>query len=166
MYGRTDICFESFFVKKHSFQNNMLIEFTTQIEFDRVCVIAPKAPKIPKWLRIYHFFPLSIWIFSMLSHVLTYITWHLLQTFNPRRYNIVLKSKLTKLIIFPVLSSYAAKISPCNVTIRRLFPEWEGSISSRRSIGRFYSTAVVPRSYHTRMPKGYYCRAFSSATSP
>ncbi|EFN84854.1 hypothetical protein EAI_10312 [Harpegnathos saltator] len=61
------------------------IEFTTQVEFDRVCVIAPKASKIHKWLRIYHFFPLSVWIFSMLSHILTYVTWHMLQVFNPRR---------------------------------------------------------------------------------
>ncbi|XP_014489479.1 PREDICTED: uncharacterized protein LOC106752352 [Dinoponera quadriceps] len=85
VYGRTDVCFESFFVKRYSPYKNMLIEFTAQVEFDRVCVIVPKASKIPKWLRIYHFFPLSIWIFSMLSHVLTYITWHLLQVFNPRR---------------------------------------------------------------------------------
>ncbi|XP_025157933.1 uncharacterized protein LOC105182887 isoform X2 [Harpegnathos saltator] len=86
VYGRTDICFVSFFVKKYSpHVNNMVIEFTTQVEFDRVCVIAPKASKIHKWLRIYHFFPLSVWIFSMLSHILTYVTWHMLQVFNPRR---------------------------------------------------------------------------------
>lgn len=91
VYGRTDICFESFFVKKYSRNANddMLIEFTTQVEFDRLCVIAPKASKIPKYLRLYHFFPLSIWIFSILSHVLTYITWHLLQVFHPRRYDVV-----------------------------------------------------------------------------
>ncbi|XP_032683151.1 uncharacterized protein LOC116849771 isoform X2 [Odontomachus brunneus] len=86
VYGRTDICFESFFVKKYNpGVNNMLMEFTTQIEFDRLCVIVPKASKIPKWLRIYYFFPLTIWICSMLSHVFTYITWYLLQTFNPQR---------------------------------------------------------------------------------
>ncbi|KAL6259301.1 hypothetical protein P5V15_009219 [Pogonomyrmex californicus] len=85
VHGRTDICFVSFFVKKYSTKLKEDIEFTTYVDFDRLCVVVPKATKIPKGIRIYHFFPLSIWICSMLTHVFTYLTWYFLQVFTPKR---------------------------------------------------------------------------------
>lgn len=86
VYGKTDICFVSYFIKKYSINDVNDIEFTTYVEFDRVCVVVPKAAKIPKWLRIYHFFPPSVWLFSMLSHLFTYLIWYFLQILTPYRY--------------------------------------------------------------------------------
>lgn len=88
MHGRTDICFESFFIKKYSNDVKEDIEFSVYMDFDRVCVIVPKATKIPKGLRTYHFFPLSVWICSILSQVFVYLTWYFLQLFTPGRYDI------------------------------------------------------------------------------
>ncbi|XP_029680584.1 uncharacterized protein LOC115246109 isoform X2 [Formica exsecta] len=85
MYGRTDICFESFFVKKYSNNAEEDINFSVYIDFDKICVIVPKAMKIPKGLRLYYFFPRSVWICSILVQVFVYITWYFLQTFIPTK---------------------------------------------------------------------------------
>lgn len=87
MYGRTDICFESFFVKKYSNNAEEDINFSVYIDFDKICVIVPKAMKIPKGLRLYYFFPRSVWICSILVQVFVYITWYFLQTFIPAKYD-------------------------------------------------------------------------------
>lgn len=88
VHGRTDICFVSFFVKKYSTNFKEDVDFSAYVDFDRLCVVVPKATKIPKGIRIYHFFPLSVWICSMLTHVFTYLIWYLLQAFTPERYSI------------------------------------------------------------------------------
>ncbi|KAL0108841.1 hypothetical protein PUN28_014155 [Cardiocondyla obscurior] len=83
--GRTDICFVSYFIKKYTTNLKEDVDFTVYMDFDKLCVVVPKAPKIPKGIRIYHFFPLSIWICSMLTHVFTYLIWYFLQEFTPGR---------------------------------------------------------------------------------
>ncbi|XP_011051279.1 PREDICTED: uncharacterized protein LOC105144210 [Acromyrmex echinatior] len=85
VYGRTDICFISFFVKKYSISPKEDVDFSTYVDFDRICIVVPKATKIPKGIRIYHFFPLSIWICLMLTHIFTYLIWYFLQVFTPKR---------------------------------------------------------------------------------
>ncbi|XP_011860394.1 PREDICTED: uncharacterized protein LOC105557693 isoform X2 [Vollenhovia emeryi] len=85
VHGRTDICFVPFFVKKYSTNPKEDVDFSAYVDFDRLCVVVPKATKIPKGIRIYHFFPLSVWICSMLTHVFTYLTWYFLQVFTPGR---------------------------------------------------------------------------------
>ncbi|XP_072757068.1 uncharacterized protein [Anoplolepis gracilipes] len=83
--GKTDICFESFFIKKYSTDAEEDIDFTVYMDFDKICVIVPKALKIPKGLRFYHFFPPLVWICSVLSQIFVYLTWYFLQTFTPER---------------------------------------------------------------------------------
>ncbi|XP_024869798.1 uncharacterized protein LOC112453325 isoform X2 [Temnothorax curvispinosus] len=85
VHGRTDVCFASFFVKKYSTNPKEDVDFTACVDFDGLCVVVPKATKIPKGIRIYHFFPLSVWICSMLAHVFTYLIWYFLQVFTPGR---------------------------------------------------------------------------------
>ncbi|XP_029161062.1 uncharacterized protein LOC114932827 [Nylanderia fulva] len=85
VHGRTDICFESFFIKKYSIGVVEDVYFSVYMDFDRICVIVPKAKKIPKGVRMYHFFPLSVWIVSMLSQTFVYLTWYFLQIFTPGR---------------------------------------------------------------------------------
>ncbi|XP_050450325.1 uncharacterized protein LOC126850903 isoform X2 [Cataglyphis hispanica] len=83
--GRTDICFESFFIKKYSNNIEEDINFSVYMDFDRICVIVPKATKIPKGLRLYYFFPRSVWICSILTQIFVYLMWYFLQIFIPRR---------------------------------------------------------------------------------
>ncbi|KAG5345525.1 GRID2 protein, partial [Acromyrmex charruanus] len=85
VYDRTDICFISFFVKKYSISPKEDVDFSTYVDFDRICMVVPKATKIPKGIRLYHFFPLSIWICLMLTHIFTYLIWYFLQVFSPKR---------------------------------------------------------------------------------
>lgn len=85
VYDRTDVYFESFFIKKYSSNFQEDVDFSVYFNFDRVCVLAPKAHKVPKWLRIYHFFPLSIWIGTTLTHIVMCVTWYFLQTFASER---------------------------------------------------------------------------------
>ncbi|KYM93703.1 hypothetical protein ALC62_15689 [Cyphomyrmex costatus] len=85
VYGRTDICFISFFVKKYSTSPKEDVDFSTYVDFDRICMTVPKATKIPKWIRIYHFFPPSIWICLMLTHVFIYLIWYFVQVFTSER---------------------------------------------------------------------------------
>jgi len=94
VYGRADVYFESFFIKKYNTNSREEdVDFTVYFNFDRVCVVAPKALKVPKCLRIYHFFPLSIWIGTTLAYIVTCVTWYFLQTFAPGRYNIAPDSR-------------------------------------------------------------------------
>ncbi|XP_067208039.1 uncharacterized protein [Linepithema humile] len=87
VHGRADIYFESFFVKKYSInlQRAEDVDFSVYFDFDRLCVVVPKAHKVPKWLRIYHFFPLSIWIGTTLTYIVMCVMWCFLQTFTPGR---------------------------------------------------------------------------------
>lgn len=85
IYGRTDVCTEAFFIKKYGISDQEDIEFSTYVDFDRVCVFVPKAFKIPKGLRIYHLFPLSIWVLTVAMYVFTVVTWYFLQVLTPGR---------------------------------------------------------------------------------
>ncbi|KAG7203008.1 hypothetical protein KM043_010136 [Ampulex compressa] len=84
VYNRTDVCFVSFFVKSYG-ADMSLMEFTTHVHFDWVCVVVPKAFKIPKWLRIYHFFQPSVWICSALSQIVFFFAWCYIQLLRSRR---------------------------------------------------------------------------------
>ncbi|XP_076392310.1 uncharacterized protein LOC105663757 [Megachile rotundata] len=77
--------FASFFVKRYA--NNDRMEFTTTVGFDEVCVITPRAGKIPKGLRMYRIFRWSVWLCIILSYVFAYLAWYyarLLESRSPK----------------------------------------------------------------------------------
>ncbi|XP_076656803.1 uncharacterized protein LOC143361352 [Halictus rubicundus] len=83
IYRRAVASFAFFFVKTY-IANMSLIDFTTTVGFDRVCVIAPKAAKIPKGFRIYHIFDPFVWLCLLLSHILVAVIWNYIQASSSR----------------------------------------------------------------------------------
>ncbi|KOC64815.1 hypothetical protein WH47_00318 [Habropoda laboriosa] len=81
-YRRVVASFASFFVKRYV-DDMSSIEFTTTVGFDQVCVIVPKAGKIPKGLRMFYIFESSVWLYILLSYILVYFTWYYVQLFSP-----------------------------------------------------------------------------------
>ncbi|XP_076547413.1 uncharacterized protein LOC117610092 [Osmia lignaria lignaria] len=76
--------FAFFFVKRYG--NDISgMEFTATVGFDEVCVITPKAAKIPKGLRMYQIFQPSVWFCIILSSILAYLAWYYIQVFASRR---------------------------------------------------------------------------------
>lgn len=77
--------FAFFFVKRYG--NDMSgMEFTATVGFDEVCVIIPKAANIPKGLRMYQIFELTVWLCIILSYTVAYLAWYYIQVFASRRY--------------------------------------------------------------------------------
>ncbi|XP_046813908.1 uncharacterized protein LOC124422051 isoform X3 [Vespa crabro] len=117
VYGRVDATFASFFIKTYGKSNNNF-EFTSQMEYDSICVIVPKARKIPKWLRIHHMFEPSIWICTIISPIMIYLMCYVLLLFTRQRTKLYDHVNLAyKVFLFAV--GYPNKL-PCSYLERIL----------------------------------------------
>lgn len=85
-YHRIDIGFNSMYLKIYSqdYQCAKAIEFTIPIDFDRLCVIVPRAGKIPRWLRTFYYFHPAIWVCLVITHVIVALVWYLIRNFRAR----------------------------------------------------------------------------------
>ncbi|XP_071052070.1 glutamate receptor ionotropic, kainate glr-3-like [Onthophagus taurus] len=56
------------------------IEFTHFIRSDELCVIVPKAKKIPQWLMMFHCFSAITWIIIIITFLISWFTWYFLRS--------------------------------------------------------------------------------------
>ncbi|XP_076284110.1 uncharacterized protein LOC143210803 [Lasioglossum baleicum] len=128
IYHKVVASFAFFFVKTY-IADMSLIDFTTTIGFDRVCVIAPKAGKIPKGFRIYHIFDPSVWLWLLLSHILVAVIWNYIQgstSRSCRHFNIA-----TTIVNLFLIAAGCPKSLPSSSAERRLL------------IGVFFSSVTI-----------------------
>lgn len=83
-YHRIDIGFNSMYMKIYEPNETepTTTELTVPIDFDRLCVVVPRAREIPRWLRTFHYFHPAIWVCLILTQILVSLVWYLLRNFD------------------------------------------------------------------------------------
>jgi hypothetical protein len=76
LYDRTEISLNSRFVKEYGTND---IEFTLPVDFDNLCIVVPKAKRLPKWLAFFRVFPLHVLLALVCVYVGSCIISHILQ---------------------------------------------------------------------------------------
>lgn len=61
------------------------IEYMFPYYFDKLCIISPKALKIPQWMAIFKCFSMSVWIAILLVNCCCGLFWFLLKKSQRRR---------------------------------------------------------------------------------
>lgn len=61
--GRTSISFIGHFINDYGTDE---IEYIFPYFFDKLCIVAPKAPRIPEWMAIFQCYDITVWL-SLLS---------------------------------------------------------------------------------------------------
>lgn len=79
LYRNTYISFNARFTADYGTDE---IEFMFPVFCDKLCIIAPKAHRIPEWMAIFKCFHITVWIlFLLITSICGYI-WFLLQQSN------------------------------------------------------------------------------------
>lgn len=76
LYDRADISLNSRFVKLYGSND---IEFTLPIDFDSLCIVAPKAKRLPKWLAFFRVFNSHVQFALVCVYVGCSVISHILQ---------------------------------------------------------------------------------------
>lgn len=76
LYDRADISLNSRFVKEYGTKD---IEYTFPVGFDNLCIVVPKAERLPKWLAFFRVFPLHVYLALVCVYVGSCIISHILQ---------------------------------------------------------------------------------------
>lgn len=61
--GRTSISFIGHFINDYGTDE---MEYIFPYFFDKLCIVAPKAPRIPEWMAIFQCYDITVWL-SLLS---------------------------------------------------------------------------------------------------
>lgn len=104
------------------------IEFLLPINFEKLCVIAPKALQIPQWILIFQSFKTHVWISLLILNIVCGIIWYILQitqrniTHNfsqqkPKKSKTIIEFLIEMLLI---MTSYPSVMLP-NKTSERFF---------------------------------------------
>ena len=64
-----------------SAKNVQAIQFTNPLSFDQLCVVVPRAPKVPRWLRTFYYFHPAIWICIILNQITVSFVWYIIRNF-------------------------------------------------------------------------------------
>ncbi|KAJ6633673.1 hypothetical protein Bhyg_16618, partial [Pseudolycoriella hygida] len=81
LYRRVYISFNTRFISDYGTDD---IEYLFPTYFDRVCVIAPKALKVPQWMAIFKCFNRNLWIIILFINTMCGIFWFLLKSWGSR----------------------------------------------------------------------------------
>lgn len=55
------------------------IEYMFPVFFDKLCVIAPKAQKIPEWMAIFKCFDVTVWVLILIVNSICGCVWYILK---------------------------------------------------------------------------------------
>lgn len=76
LYDRADVAFNSRFIIDYDTKN---IDFIYPVFFDRFCIIAPSALRIPGWKAIFRCFHYSVWILILVVDLICGLWWYFLK---------------------------------------------------------------------------------------
>lgn len=79
VYGRTEISFNSRFVMWYGTDN---IDFSIPVTSDKLCIIAPKAKRIPKWKNMLMCYKPEVWLSLLLIYFTCVVCFYFLQKFH------------------------------------------------------------------------------------
>ncbi|XP_024947836.1 uncharacterized protein LOC107275120 isoform X2 [Cephus cinctus] len=75
---KIDVSFNAMFIKKYGNDPNA-IKFSSYVAFDKLCLVVPKASKIPQWLRIFQSFTPTLWLYLGIVQIVCGATWYIIQ---------------------------------------------------------------------------------------
>lgn len=81
MSGRADVSFIGHFVNDYGTDE---IEYIFPHFFDKLCIVAPKAPKIPEWMAIFQCYDITVWLSLLVMNCLCGWFWFTLKQTNFR----------------------------------------------------------------------------------
>lgn len=55
------------------------IEYMFPVFFDKLCVIAPKALRIPEWMAIFKCFDVTVWVLILIVNSICGCVWYILK---------------------------------------------------------------------------------------
>lgn len=76
LYGKAYASFNARFIRDYGTDD---IEFMTPVYFDKFCIIAPKASKIPEWMAIFKCFNVYVWCMIVVINTACGYFWYLLK---------------------------------------------------------------------------------------
>lgn len=77
LYRRVYASFNSRFITDYGTKD---IEYLFPVYFDQVCVIAPKALKVPQWMAIFKCFDRNLWLLIIFVNTFCGYFWYFLRT--------------------------------------------------------------------------------------
>jgi hypothetical protein len=86
VYGRTEISFNSRFITWYGTDN---IDFSIPISTDKVCIIAPKAKRIPKWKNMLVCYTREVWLSLLTVYVVCAICFYFLHKYQLQKQSTV-----------------------------------------------------------------------------
>lgn len=88
--GRTHVTFIGHFLNDYGTDD---IEYMFPYFFDKLCIVAPKAPRIPGWMAIFQCYDITVWISLLIMNSLCGGFWYILKR-TPARFGINMSSPL------------------------------------------------------------------------
>lgn len=79
LYSQTYASFNGRFMSDYGSSN---IEYMFPYYFDKLCIIAPKALKVPQWMAIFKCFNETVWLTLLLVNCACGFFWFLLKRSN------------------------------------------------------------------------------------
>lgn len=76
LYRRVYASFNGRFVGDYGTDD---LEYMYPVFFDKFCIIAPKALKIPEWMAIFKCFDMTVWSLIIIVNVLCGYFWYILK---------------------------------------------------------------------------------------
>lgn len=140
VYKRLDIAGNGMFYTKYEASD--LIEFTNPVNNDLICVVVPKAQKIPQWIKMFQCFQPKTWLFLFGIWILCVCFWLIIGK-NPRVKRVTFLEIIAIFLTAPVkLSTKSAQrifLASCmgfTVIITNIF---QGSLVKSFSTDTYYS---------------------------
>lgn len=81
LYRRVYASFNGRFVSDYGTND---IEYMFPVYFDKICVIAPKALKVPQWMAIFKCFNMNVWLLIVFINTVCGYFWYLLKLWANR----------------------------------------------------------------------------------
>lgn len=81
LYRKALVCFSARFMTEYGTDD---IEFMFPVYFDKFCIIAPKALKIPQWMAIFKCFNVYVWGLIVIANSICGYFWYLLKQWGLR----------------------------------------------------------------------------------
>lgn len=93
LYRKTEASFNGRFISDYGTNS---IEYMYPVLFDKMCIIAPKALRIPQWTAIFNCFSRLVWAIIVIAVILCGCFWYLLKRWTLRKYKLNLIKHNTK----------------------------------------------------------------------
>lgn len=84
VYGKTEISFNSRFIMWYGVDD---IDFSIPVASDKLCIIAPKAKRIPKWKNMFVSYKTEVWLSFLMVYVVCAMCFYFLHKYKLQKHS-------------------------------------------------------------------------------